>query len=56
LKLQSEKQQKTMKAIYYEIKPSKAQSAVLSCLTYSASKLWNVANYERRNWDKESGE
>ena len=56
MKLQSEKQAKLMKAVYYEIKPTKTQSAVLSSLTYSASKLWNVANYERRNWDKESGE
>ena len=56
MELQSEKQQKITKAIYYEIKPSKTKSVVLSCLTYSASKLWNVANYERRNWDKESGE
>jgi putative transposase len=27
----------------------------LSCLTYAASKLWNVANYERTNWTIESG-
>lgn len=54
--MQSNKQQNITKAIYYEIKPSKTQSVILSCLTYAASKLWNVANYERRNWDKESGE
>ena len=30
-------------------------SLVLGHLAYAAWKLWNVANYERKNWNKESG-
>ena len=30
-------------------------SLVLGHLAYAAWKLWNVANYERKNWTKESG-
>ncbi len=30
-------------------------SLVLGHLAYAAWKLWNVANYERKNWEKESG-
>lgn len=30
-------------------------SLVLGHLSYAAWKLWNVANYERKNWVKESG-
>jgi len=37
------------------IRPDKTQAVVLGCLTYAASKLWNIANYERKNWDKDSG-
>jgi putative transposase len=28
---------------------------VLGHLAYATWKLWNVANYERKNWTKESG-
>ncbi|KAA8667697.1 transposase, partial [Clostridium sp. HV4-5-A1G] len=35
--------------------PTKKEKIVLGCLAYAASKLWNTANYERRNWSKESG-
>ncbi len=38
------------------IRPNEIQAIVLGCLTYAASKLWNVANYERKNWKKDSGE
>ena len=30
--------------------PTEEQSLVLGLMGYSAYKLWNVANYERRNW------
>lgn len=29
---------------------------MLNALTYATSKLWNVANYERKQWTKESGQ
>lgn len=35
--------------------PSQEAALVLGHLTYAAWKLWNVANYERKNWVKESG-
>lgn len=34
--------------------PTEEQSLILGLMGYSAYKLWNVANYERRNW-KELG-
>lgn len=37
------------------INPNKQQSIVLNSLTYAARKLWNVGNYERQNWTKDSG-
>ena len=37
------------------INPSSDVALVLGQLTYAAWKLWNVANYERKTWTKESG-
>lgn len=34
--------------------PSEEESLILGLMGYAAYKLWNVANYERRNW-KELG-
>ena len=34
--------------------PTEEQSLILGLMGYAAYKLWNVANYERRNW-KELG-
>ena len=42
--------------IKFEVAVGKIQGIVLDSLTYAAEKLWNVANYERRSWTKESGE
>ena len=42
--------------IQFVFKPGKQEAAILGCLTYAASKLWNVANYERVSWTVESGE
>jgi len=42
--------------IKFEITVSKLQGIVIDSLTYAAEKLWNVANYERRSWTKESSE
>jgi putative transposase len=36
-------------------KPSKEVNTILTQLGYAARKLWNVANYEKREWSKESG-
>ena len=30
--------------------PTEEQSLILGLMGYAAYKLWNVANYERRNW------
>ena len=43
------------RVIKFELTPGKTQKIVLDTLTYSASKLWNVANYEIMNWTRESG-
>lgn len=40
--------------ISFELDPNKEQAIILGCLTYAASKLWNVGNYERKNWTKDS--
>lgn len=40
--------------IEFELNPSKNQKIILNSLTYATWKLWNVANYERKNWTKES--
>jgi putative transposase len=39
----------------YTFKPTTEQQLTLNGLTYAARKLWNVANYERKQWNKESG-
>lgn len=43
------------RVIQYDFKPNTGQGIILGCLTYAASKLWNVANYKRVNWTIESG-
>ncbi|MGI6584567.1 MAG: IS200/IS605 family element transposase accessory protein TnpB [Gracilibacteraceae bacterium] len=43
------------RVIKFELNPNYIQKIILSSLTYAASKLWNIANYERMNWTKESG-
>ena len=37
------------------INPHGAERIVLNSLTYATRKLWNVANYERKQWKKDSG-
>lgn len=37
-------------------KPKEKERIVLGCLTYASARLYNIANYERRNWSKESEE
>ncbi len=44
-----------MRVIDFELNPGNIQGIILDALTYAASKLWNVGNYERKNWTKESG-
>ena len=39
--------------IGFEISARKTQEIILNSITYSAGKLWNVANYERKSWTKE---
>ena len=38
------------RVIKFEINTNNTQKIVLDSLAYAASKLWNVANYERRCW------
>ncbi len=40
----------------FTMRPDNIQAIVLGCLTYAAAKLWNIANYERKSWCKDSGE
>ena len=36
------------------VEPTEEQSLILGLMGYAAYKLWNVANYERRTWTKDS--
>jgi putative transposase len=40
----------------FEYTPNQEQQTILGSLTYATSKLWNVGNYQRIQWSKESGE
>ncbi len=44
------------RVISFVLKPNKNQQIILGCLTYASSKLWNIANYERKNWVKQKKE
>lgn len=41
------------RVIRFEIKTNRIQKTVLGSLVYAAGKLWNIANYERKNWTNE---
>lgn len=43
------------RVLQFELNPDKKQGIMLGCLTYAASKLWNVGNYERKCWTSDSG-
>ncbi len=45
-----------IRASYFVYKPNKETDLIISQLGYAARKLWNVANYEKRNWKKDGGE
>ena len=36
------------------LKPNKTQQIILGCLGYASARLYNVANYERKNYSKDS--
>jgi Probable transposase. len=55
LRLKRKNKDVRQRVIQYDFKPNTRQGIILDCLTYAASKLWNVANYERISWTKESG-
>jgi putative transposase len=44
-----------IRSTYFVYKPSRETNIILSQLGYAARKLWNVANYEKREWSKENG-
>ena len=35
-------------------KPNKTQQIILGCLGYASARLYNVGNYERKNYSKDS--
>lgn len=43
------------RVVSFDFKPSKNKEIMLKSITYATWKLWNIANYERKNWTKESG-
>ena len=43
-----------LRASYFVYKPNNETNIILSQLGYAARKLWNVGNYEKRNWTKDS--
>lgn len=44
-----------LRAASFIYKPTKVNATILAHLGYATRKLWNVANYEKRNWRKEGG-
>jgi len=42
------------RAMRVTLNPTNKQQIILGCLMYASRKLWNVANYERRQWNKDS--
>ena len=36
------------------LKPNKTEQIILGCLGYASARLYNVANYERKNYSKDS--
>lgn len=55
MKLKRNNPEAQQRVIQFQMNPTKEQGVILDCLTYAASKLWNVANYERKQWQKNSG-
>lgn len=55
MRLKKSQSDAKQRVIQFELNPNKEQRIILSSLTYASSKLWNVANYERITWTKESG-
>lgn len=43
-----------IRAPYFIFKPNNEVDRILIQLGYAARKLWNAANYEKMNWNKES--
>jgi len=43
------------RTLHFVFKPSIKQGVVLDSITYASSKLWNVANFERKAWTEASG-
>ena len=43
-----------IRASYFVYKPNNETNVILTQLGYASRKLWNVANFEKRNWNKES--
>jgi putative transposase len=56
VKLKRNKPGFKQRVIQFELNPNKKQNIILSGLTYASSKLWNVANYEIKNWSKDNGQ
>jgi len=54
IKLKKNNSESRQRVIQIQFNPNVEQIIILDCLTYAASKLWNVANYERKRWTKES--
>ena len=44
-----------LRASSFVYKPNKTHGVILHQLCYASRKLWNVGNYEKRNWTKDSG-
>lgn len=43
------------KVSYFTYKANRTNQIILHHLCYASRKLWNVGNYEKRNWSKEQG-
>lgn len=43
------------KVSYFTYKANRTNQIILYHLCYASRKLWNVGNYEKRNWSKEQG-
>jgi len=55
MELEKNKSNRRRRTLHFVFEPSIKQEVVLDSITYAASKLWNVANFERKAWTAASG-
>lgn len=55
MELEKNKSNRRQRTLHFVFEPSIKQGVVLDSITYASSKLWNVANFERKAWTEAIG-